>query len=363
MDSSKIDSILTWPTPKSVKDLRGFLGLTGYYRRFIKNYGILCKPLTDLLRKDSFVWTDTARQAFDQLKKVMTSAPILKLPDFKQPFVVETDASGGGIGAILMQEDHPIAFLSKSLSPRNLGLSAYEKELLALILLEPEYPDQYQLSDGILRYKGKLYVGSSNGVGEQIMEALHSSSIRGHSGQRVYKLHGLPETIVTDRDKIFTSNFWKELFRLIGVSLCYSSAYHPETDATQALQERIRISTSIKEHLLKAQQRTKYFVDRHRTKRSFEVRDLVFLKLQPCRQQTIAIRRNLKLAAKFYGPFEVEEKIGEVAYKLKLPPTARIHPMFHMFLLKKRIGSPQQASTTLPEFDLQDQCPLMPEML
>ena len=122
--------------------------------------------------------------------------------------------------------------------------------------------------------------------------------------------------------------------------------------AAQALQDRMRISASIKENLLKAQQQTKYFADRHRTERSFEVGDLVFLKLQPYRQQTMAIRRNLKLSAKFYGPFELEEKIGEVAYKLKLPPTARIHPVFHVSLLKKRIGPPQQVSTILPEFDL-----------
>ena len=133
--------------------------------------------------------------------------------------------------------------------------------------------------------------------------------------------------------------------------------------ATQVIQEKVRISASIREHLLKAQQRMKYFADRHRTERSFEVGELVFLKLQPCRQQTIAIRKNLKLAAKFYGPFEVEKKIGEVAYKLKLPPTAKIHPVFHVSLLKKRIGPPQQTSTTLPEFDLQDQCPLVPEMV
>ncbi|XP_027081018.1 uncharacterized protein [Coffea arabica] len=97
MDDSKAHSILQWPVPKSVKKLSEFLGLTGYYRRFIKQYGLL-----------------------------------LFLSCQKKAFVIETDVSGGGIGVVLMQEGHPIAFLSKALSAKNLGLSVYEKELLAL---------------------------------------------------------------------------------------------------------------------------------------------------------------------------------------------------------------------------------------
>ncbi|XP_071926307.1 uncharacterized protein [Coffea arabica] len=107
----------------------------------------------------------------------------------------------------------------------------------------------------------------------------------------------------------------------------------------------------------------KFFADQQRTKHSFEVGDWVFLKLLPYRQQSVAIRKCLKLAARLYGPFQVETKVGPVAYHLKLPAGARIHLMFHVSLLKKKIGPVQQVSNTLPEFDSADQCPLQPETI
>lgn len=109
------------------------MGLTGCYRRFIQGYGVIAKPLTELLRKERFKWSATSIHAFEQLKVALISAPVLKLPNFTKSFVVETDASSMGIGAVLMQEGHPIAFVNKALSPRRQSLSVYEKELLAII--------------------------------------------------------------------------------------------------------------------------------------------------------------------------------------------------------------------------------------
>lgn len=134
-DPSKVQAVVDWPTPTTLKELRGFLGLASYYSKFVKNFGILAKPLTELLKKDKpFVWTQSQALAFNLLKEALCSAPVLALPDFSQPFHIDTDASGTGVGAVLHQNGHPLAFISKPLFPRNQGLTLYEKEYLALLM-------------------------------------------------------------------------------------------------------------------------------------------------------------------------------------------------------------------------------------
>lgn len=113
----------------------GFLGLAGYYSKFVKDFGIISRPLTDLLKKNVvFCWTDLEATAFRELKKALVTAPVLALPDFKIQFELETNASDRGIGAVLRQGKHPVAFLSKALGPRNRALSTYEKEGLAILM-------------------------------------------------------------------------------------------------------------------------------------------------------------------------------------------------------------------------------------
>jgi hypothetical protein len=100
----------------------------------VAGFGIICRPLTNLLKKDQlFVWTSSTQQAFDALKVALIHAPVLSIPNFTKEFVIETDASGVGIGAVLQQEGHPIAFISKALGPKNRGLSTYDKECLAIL--------------------------------------------------------------------------------------------------------------------------------------------------------------------------------------------------------------------------------------
>lgn len=133
-DVQKIQAMVDWAEPVNLRDLRGFLGLTGYYRKFIARYAQIAHPLTDQLKKDQFGWSVEATQAFEHLKQVMVISLVLAMPNFSVPFVVEADASGYGVGAVLMQLGRPMAFFSKLLGPRARQKSIYEKELIAICL-------------------------------------------------------------------------------------------------------------------------------------------------------------------------------------------------------------------------------------
>ncbi|KAL4323351.1 hypothetical protein GQ457_11G000120 [Hibiscus cannabinus] len=135
MDQSKVSCILDWPAPSSIKELRGFLGLSGYYRRFIRGYGIIAKPLIDLLKNGGWKWTQEEEETLEKLKQSVSSAPILALPDYSLEFIVETDASEMGVGAILIQNGKPLAFFSKGLGSKQHALSVYEKEMLAVLMV------------------------------------------------------------------------------------------------------------------------------------------------------------------------------------------------------------------------------------
>jgi transposase InsO family protein len=620
-DPAKVRVVTEWPVPANLRELRGFLGLAGYYRKFVRHFGIIAKPLTELLKKDQvFVWTTAHNDAFSLLKSALSSAPVLALPDFSRPFHIETNASGFGIGVVLQQDNHHIAFISKSLSKCNQGLTVYEKEYLAILLavdtwrhylLQAEFfihtdhqslthlneqrlhtawqqkvfarlmglqykilykkgvengaadalsrrrhPEQllaissvkhqwleavvlsyqnhsealkllaqlatqpgahphYSLVQGIIRYKGRVWLESSKAIQQQVLSAFHASPVGGHSGapatysrlkqlffwhgmkadvwrmvqscsvclqakpdharypgllqplpvpsasweiismdfveglptsgsanailvvvdkfskfahfialkhpftaqtvaqlflDNIYCLHGLPKSIISDRDKIFTSQFWQSLFKAAGTNLCLSSSYHPQSDGQTErvnqcletflrcfvhscpsqwrrwlslaeywyntslhsalgrspfevlcgcsprhmgldvestapvsdlqswLSQRAHMQELIHQHLLRAQDRMKRQADKGRSEREFAVGDNVFLKLQPYVQSSLARRANHKLSFRFFGPYKVIQKIGSVAYKLELPSSFSIHPVFHVSQLKLSPG-------------------------
>lgn len=141
-ESAKVEEIARYPVPTTKKGVRTYLGLTGYYRRFIANYSTIAKPLTDLTKKacpEKIEWTTDCQDAFDHLKQALVSQPVMRNPDFRRDFIVQTDASGCGVGAVLSQpdeegNDHPIAYFSKKLLPREQKYSTVEQECLAIKL-------------------------------------------------------------------------------------------------------------------------------------------------------------------------------------------------------------------------------------
>ncbi|GJS10929.1 putative mitochondrial protein [Tanacetum coccineum] len=390
-DPSKIEAMKNWPVPRNIKELRGFLGLTGYCIRFIKGFATINQPLSKLLKKNAFQWSDDAQLAFERLKEAMIQTPVLALPNFEAEFVVETDASGVGLGAVLQQGGHP----------KHQSLSTYEKEFMAVVmalekwrgyLLDRHFKiktdhfslkyllDQrlstpfqtkwlpkllgfdYEISykkgvdnaaadalsrlstsqtvpnkkftweNGELRRKGKLVIGNNEALRLQLVKVFPTEPVGGHSGKaslkklsslfywkgmsktvkiwtskftvilvvvdrlskyahflplshpytatqvaqvfldNVYKLHGLPQTIVSDRDRVFLSLFWKNLFKLLKTELHMSTAYHPQSDGqtealvmwNRTLSAREEAITMLKFHLRRAQDRMKAIADGHR---------------------------------------------------------------------------------------------------
>nr|MDZ8005329.1 RNase H-like domain-containing protein [Nostoc sp. DedSLP05] len=644
MDPDKIIAIQEWPVPRTLKKLRGFLGLAGFYRRFVRNFSSIAHPLTDLTKKNSFMWSNEAQLAFDSLKQALSSAPVLTTPDFSSPFVIECDASGSGLGAVLTQRGRPLAFESKKLTDTEKRLSTYSKEMLAILhairkwrqflfgakffiktdhlslkhlltqgtLIEEQqkWVDQLQaydfeiiykkgtdnivanalsrrdeppilnnistcqptwitelradydkdastihlqheilagkkdsaweVSNGLILFKGKIYLRKDSPFCQKALQYGHSSTSAGHIGftktyrkisstffwpkmkqqieqyvrecdicqrnkvesvpspgllhphsipnqkwevismdfitglprsegkdavfvvvdkltkyahfiplttkfsapaiaelffSNVYKLHGIPHSIICDRDPKFLSNFWQELFRLAGVTFNMSSAYHPQTDgqteivnkclegylrmytgdkqcrwmkwlhlaeywynttyhtaikmspfkalygydppsprdwistdirvaaAGDVIEETLETMRSLKENLQMAVNRMKQQADQHRTERTFEVGDMVFVRLQPYKQTTLKIAGKQKLHPKFYGPYKIRQKISDVAYALDIPNRGRLHDVFHVSCLKKQVGQGSSTQTEIPITDEEGRFVLEPECI
>ncbi|CAJ2638292.1 unnamed protein product [Trifolium pratense] len=208
VDPAKVDAVLQWGTPESVSEIRSFLGLAGYYRRFIEGFSKLALPLTQLTRKDqAFVWDVKCEESFQELKKRLTTAPVLILPDAKESFVVYCDASKMGLGGVLMQKGQVVAYASRQLKVHERNYPTHDLELAAKGTLVPKLAE--------------IFV------------------------EQIVKLHGIPSSIVSDRDPRFTSRFWESLQEALGTKLRLSSAYHPQTDGQsertiQSLEDLLR---------------------------------------------------------------------------------------------------------------------------
>ncbi|KAI2665792.1 Transposon Tf2-9 polyprotein [Labeo rohita] len=443
MDEGKVDAVVSWPKPNSIKELQRFLGFANFYRRFIQGFSHITNPLTNLLKghPKTLNWTTEASTAFETLKKAFTQAPLLTHPDPDLPFVVEVDASTTGVGAVLSQNHgtpprlHPCAYFSKKLSMAERNYDIGNRELLAIKLALEEWrhwleganhPFQvqflYNLPSRIKERSRKADALSRLSEGETSTET-PSCIIPDHLFvspidwteppavatpeprilfNHVFRYYGLPEDIVSDRGPQFISRVWKAFFKLLGVTVSLSSGYHPQTNgqterkiqevgrflrtfchghqnswnqflgwaeyAQNSLRqpstglapfqcvlgfqpplfpwngepsdvpavdhwfrESERVWDAAHHHLQRAVNRSKAVTDRRR------IPGPTFTPGQKVWLSTRDIRLRLpskKLSPRFTGPFTILEQVNPVTYKLQLPPQYRIHPTFHVSLLK-----------------------------
>ncbi len=149
----KVQAIVDFAVPRTKRDLRRFLGMSGYYRGFCRNFSDVVLPLTNMLRaSQDFKWTDECHSAFDAVKTLLCSAPVLAAPHYSRSFKLDVDASATGAGAVLLQDDengieHPIGYFSKKFLKHQLSYSTIEKETLALLMVLQHF---------------EVYIGSSS---------------------------------------------------------------------------------------------------------------------------------------------------------------------------------------------------------
>ncbi|XP_068651580.1 uncharacterized protein [Aristolochia californica] len=396
VDSSKIQDIVDWPTPHSATALKGFLGLSGYYRKFIHDYSQLAALLMFLLKHNAFAWSETATSSFAQLKLALASALVLQLPNFEDLFVIECDASGGGIRAEEIQQTPDLLTLCQRIEQQQLdsswaiqdGLLLYRQRiylaatlpLLPTIIFtyhdgthEGQQHTYFRLS-GDFYWKGMksmvadyvstcqvcqrnktdtlqpagllqplqlptqvwakismdftegLPKSSSKSTIQVVVDcfskyghfiALSHPYIAVHLAQifmdNIVRLHRLLETITSDRDALFTSTFWKDLFRLQGTKLAFSSAYHPRLMGKQ------RLSTAQWRCICAALW-------------------AIIQKLGSAGLSGSNSATTLPTTPPSRWPpfmwFMILECIGSVAYRFRLPTDAHIHDVFHVSLLK-----------------------------
>ncbi|MCO5557893.1 hypothetical protein L7F22_011465 [Adiantum nelumboides] len=265
MDPAKIDAIRNWPDLKNVHEVRSFLELCSYYKRYVRKFAEIASPLHMLTQKGaSFSWGATKVTVFQILKDKMTTRRVLILPDLPKSFKVYCDSCGRNLGAVLMQEGRVIAYESRLFSKPEMTAQIYEKELLAVIhalsqwrhyllgadfIVFADYQSlryfllQKQLSEKQMRWANILsqfhfqivhVQGQKNVVADfvsrkplvQAISAIHHSSFE----DMIFRLHGIPETIVSDTDPRFTSLFSKAIWENIGTRLQFSSSLHPQTN-------------------------------------------------------------------------------------------------------------------------------------
>nr|GEW45319.1 putative reverse transcriptase domain-containing protein [Tanacetum cinerariifolium] len=339
VDPAKVEAIKSWTALKSPTEVRQFLGLAGYYRRFIEGFSLIAKPLTKLTQKNkTYKWGKEEEEAFQLLKDKLCSAPILVLPKGSKDFVVYCDASLKGYGAVLMQREKRrwIELLSDYDCEIRYHPGKANVIVDALSRKEREKPLRLRSLVIVDRLTKSAYFLPKKKIDS--IEKLVELYLK-----EIVCRHGVPMSVISDRDKmdgqsertiqtledmlrayvIEFGSSWDKHLPLVEFS--YNNSYHASIKAApfEALYGR------------KCRSRQKSYADLKRRSTKFEVGDKVMLKVSPWRG-VIRFGKRRKLSPRFIGPFKVIERIGPVAYKLELPNKLRgIHDTFHLSNIKR----------------------------
>nr|GFA56255.1 putative reverse transcriptase domain-containing protein [Tanacetum cinerariifolium] len=234
VDPAKIAAIKNWATPTTPTEVRQFLGLTGYYRRFIEGFSLIFKPLTKLTQKNKkFEWETEAEQAFQKLKQKLCCSPILALPEGMDDFVVYCGASLKGFGAVLMQRQKFIAYASRQLRTLEENYMTHDLELGAVVFA-------LRVKALVMTVRPSLHDQIRNSQSEAMEKKNVKAENLGKLIKPIFEIR-----LDGTRDSKFTSRFWRSLQEALGTRLDMSTAYHPEMDGQsertiQTLEDMLR---------------------------------------------------------------------------------------------------------------------------
>ncbi|GJZ63392.1 putative reverse transcriptase domain-containing protein, partial [Tanacetum coccineum] len=340
--------------------------------RFIKGFSLIAKPLTKLTQKiKKYEWGKEEEEAFQMLKQKLCSAPILALSDGTEDFVVYYDASLKGYGVVLMQREKVIAYASRQLKTHEENYMTHDLEL-GVVVFALRLWRHYLYGTKCVVYtdhKSLQYILDQKELNmrqRRWIELLsdYDCEIRYHPGKAkivadALSWHGVPVSIISDRDSRFASGFWGSLQKALGTKINMSMAYHSETDGQsertiQTLEDMLRACiVQIKNRLLTAHSQQKSYADVRRKPMEFDVGDMVMLKVSPWKG-VIRFGNRGKLSPRYIGTFKIIDRIGPVAYKLELPDgLCGIHNTFHVSNLKKCLAD-ENLIIPLEEFQLDD---------
>ncbi|GJW02107.1 retrotransposon protein, putative, ty3-gypsy subclass [Tanacetum coccineum] len=342
MDPAKVEAITKWPRPTSVTEVRSFLGLAGYYRRFVEGFSRLALPLTKLMRKgEKFVWNEEREKSFEELKQRLVSSPILILnPSGSGGFQIYSDASKKGLGCVLMQHGKVIAFAHDKLKPMEIKTAQKDDGEIWAIIQNIDQQTEFRVDDdGILWQGTKLCVPEDPTLREALMTEAHSSPFSIHPGSgEMY--HDLKETILVDvvKDHVVVLVFGKfteslgnrlkfivQLFilrrRTVGaydstLEVCYVSCAFRNG---QELGWNYNMLVEVGERILEGP----------------EMIEVTNEKVAVAREKLKEAQTRQKSYADKHRPFEILDRVGEVSYRLALPPQlSHVHNVFHVSLLR-----------------------------